>query len=158
MRRGPEGACLENNHISTYNVIQGFEVLEDEESGFMFRRKRQKVPTPKKKSTQKKDRSGLLFQRFLIDALTPTTHALLERHINESTSPAVVDILTKYVDRILSEEGIMKLTRTPPITKDTLTSKFQNYMLCLEFGLSRTSWESDEGHEGGLQSESGGFC
>lgn len=138
MRRGPEGVYLDNNRISTYIKFQGFEVLEDEESGFMFRRKRQKVPTPKKKSTQKKDRSGLLFQRFLIDALSPTIHSLLERHINESTSPAVVEILTKYVDRILSEEGIMKLTRTPPITKDILSSILKNHIFCLKFGICRT--------------------
>eukprot|EP00210_Caulerpa_lentillifera_P005269 g5035.t1 len=116
------------DHPVTLFLTVDFEVLEDEETGFVFRRKRQKVPTPKKKSTQKKDRNGILFQSFLINALTPTIHSLLEHHIDKAAPHLLADTLMKFVDTILSEKGIMKLTRAPPITKDILSKHDRNMM------------------------------
>ena len=97
----------------------GFEIVRDDESGFVFRRKRQKVPSVRKGTVSLSPKNHSLLHSALAKSLTDAISAALQRHIDEtllemrdSSQEAVMQkLLDRFASKIRTPDVILRLAR-----------------------------------------------
>ena len=99
--------------------VAGYEVMREQENGFVFRRKRQKLPSQqksasKKKSSKKTPPDLLPLAELLIDALAPVMRREVEQFISAMDDPVksrkLEELLTTFIQRILTPSSVLALT------------------------------------------------